>query len=407
MNKSSSMDVLQKACSEGNMEACRLLNAKTPLESRGMKMAQGGLLEDASRNWRMESTYPESAKGEARSLEKGAVPTKPPEEKFMYSPLQRGYAEGGEVDMDTTGSMLTPEVPLNFEDDMMSEDMLSEDMMMEDETGLNPEQEQTLAEAMSDYPELEEILDILGSTMETSEFTGAGQVDGPGTETSDSIPAQLSDGEFVFTAKAVKQLGVDKLRKMMSKAEMDYNEGEEKQEYAQMGDMGFAAGGYSLMKKPKKDSYSQGGKVRDRKLSYGGSRFTKAQIAEMSKTFGEGFMKLVKSDGKGMFRVQGMAEGGAVANHMNRNQATETFGQKAKGLGQKALDVMERVLGPVVDKGIDAFFEPVNSIDPNRDYEGIERERKEREFTERNRAEADEQRARDMAKPSALLDRKG
>ena len=401
------MDVLQKACSEGNMEACRLLNSKTPLESRGMKMAQGGLLEDASRNWRMESTYPESAKGEARSLEKGAVPTKPPEEKFMYSPLQRGYAEGGEVDMDTTGSMLTPEVPLNFEDDMMSEDMMSEDMMMEDETGLNPEQEQTLAEAMSDYPELEEILDILGSTMETSEFTGAGQVDGPGTETSDSIPAQLSDGEFVFTAKAVKQLGVDKLRKMMSKAEMDYNEGEEKQEYAQMGDMGFAAGGYSLMKKPKKDSYSQGGKVRDRKLSYGGSRFTKAQIAEMSKTFGEGFMKLVKSDGKGMFRVQGMAEGGAVANHMNRNQATETFGQKAKGLGQKALDVMERVLGPVVDKGIDAFFEPVNSIDPNRDYEGIERERKEREFTERNRAEADEQRARDMAKPSALLDRKG
>tara|TARA_R110000851_G_scaffold312784_1_gene474148 strand:+ start:1981 stop:3189 length:1209 start_codon:yes stop_codon:yes gene_type:complete len=402
------MDALQKACYiDGNQEACRMIRGRTPMKNRGMEMAQGGLLEDASRNWRMESTYPESAKGEARSLEKGAVPTKPPEEKFMYSPLQRGYAEGGEVDMDTTGSMLTPEVPLNFEDDMMSEDMMSEDMMMEDETGLNPEQEQTLAEAMSDYPELEEILDILGSTMETSEFTGAGQVDGPGTETSDSIPAQLSDGEFVFTAKAVKQLGVDKLRKMMSKAEMDYNEGEEKQEYAQMGDMGFAAGGYSLMKKPKKDSYSQGGKVRDRKLSYGGSRFTKAQIAEMSKTFGEGFMKLVKSDGKGMFRVQGMAEGGAVANHMNRNQATETFGQKAKGLGQKALDVMERVLGPVVDKGIDAFFEPVNSIDPNRDYEGIERERKEREFTERNRAEADEQRARDMAKPSALLDRKG
>ena len=31
-----------------------------------------------------------------------------------------------------------------------------------------------------------------------------GQIDGPGTETSDDIPAMLSDGEFVMTAKAVK-----------------------------------------------------------------------------------------------------------------------------------------------------------------------------------------------------------
>lgn len=34
-----------------------------------------------------------------------------------------------------------------------------------------------------------------------------GQISGPGTETSDSIPAMLSDGEFVMTAKAVKGLG--------------------------------------------------------------------------------------------------------------------------------------------------------------------------------------------------------
>ena len=34
-----------------------------------------------------------------------------------------------------------------------------------------------------------------------------GQISGPGTETSDSIPAMLSDGEFVVTAKAVKALG--------------------------------------------------------------------------------------------------------------------------------------------------------------------------------------------------------
>jgi hypothetical protein len=34
-----------------------------------------------------------------------------------------------------------------------------------------------------------------------------GQIQGPGTETSDSIPAMLSDGEFVMTAKAVRGAG--------------------------------------------------------------------------------------------------------------------------------------------------------------------------------------------------------
>jgi hypothetical protein len=34
-----------------------------------------------------------------------------------------------------------------------------------------------------------------------------GSINGPGTGTSDSIPALLSDGEFVFTAKAVRGMG--------------------------------------------------------------------------------------------------------------------------------------------------------------------------------------------------------
>ena len=38
-----------------------------------------------------------------------------------------------------------------------------------------------------------------------------GDVDGPGTEVSDSIPAQLSDGEFVVNAEAVKMPGVREL----------------------------------------------------------------------------------------------------------------------------------------------------------------------------------------------------
>ena len=356
MGVASTMDALQKACYvDGNQEACRIIRGATPMKNRGMEMAQGGLLEDSSRNWRMESTYPESTKGEARSLEKGAVPTKPIEEKFMYSPLQRGYAEGGEVDMDTTGSMLTPEVPLNFEDEMPMDDMMMEDDTMPD-NGLSAEQEEILFQAMSDYPELEDILDIVGGT---EEFTGAGQVEGPGTGTSDSIPAQLSDGEFVFTAKAVKQLGVDKLRKMMSKAEMDYNEGEERQEFSQMSDEGYSSGGYSMMKKRKSGSY---------------------------------------------------ADGGTVDQHMKKNQAREGFGQKlvsmAKRIGNKLFDE-DSVIGGAVDKGIDAFFEPKNSIDPDRDYQGIKEAQELKEFEEYHKKLQAEQMARDKAKPSALLDKKG
>ena len=34
-----------------------------------------------------------------------------------------------------------------------------------------------------------------------------GEVNGPGSGTSDSVPARLSDGEFVLTAKAVRGAG--------------------------------------------------------------------------------------------------------------------------------------------------------------------------------------------------------
>ena len=34
-----------------------------------------------------------------------------------------------------------------------------------------------------------------------------GAISGPGTEKSDDIPAMLSDGEFVMTAKAVRGMG--------------------------------------------------------------------------------------------------------------------------------------------------------------------------------------------------------
>jgi len=65
-----------------------------------------------------------------------------------------------------------------------------------------------------------------GGIASVRDFTGGGGVNGPGTGTSDSIPALLSDGEFVMTADAVKgfgggsrKQGAQKLYSMMRDAE--------------------------------------------------------------------------------------------------------------------------------------------------------------------------------------------
>jgi len=57
-------------------------------------------------------------------------------------------------------------------------------------------------------------------------MNNGGEVNGPGTGTSDSVPARLSDGEFVLTAKAVRgagggdrDLGAARMYDMMSKLE--------------------------------------------------------------------------------------------------------------------------------------------------------------------------------------------
>jgi hypothetical protein len=53
-----------------------------------------------------------------------------------------------------------------------------------------------------------------GGEMTMSDFPRKnGPINGPGTGTSDSIPAMLSDGEFVFTAKAVRNAGNGSRRK--------------------------------------------------------------------------------------------------------------------------------------------------------------------------------------------------
>jgi hypothetical protein len=53
-----------------------------------------------------------------------------------------------------------------------------------------------------------------GGEMNRTQFPRkTGPINGPGTGTSDDIPAMLSDGEFVFTAKAVRNAGKGSRRK--------------------------------------------------------------------------------------------------------------------------------------------------------------------------------------------------
>jgi hypothetical protein len=70
-----------------------------------------------------------------------------------------------------------------------------------------------LEQAMSEYPVVAEVAEMAILTSD-----GAGAVSGPGDEKSDSIPARLSDGEFVFSAEAVKVIGMDELERMHEEA---------------------------------------------------------------------------------------------------------------------------------------------------------------------------------------------
>ena len=86
------------------------------------------------------------------------------------------------------------------------------------------EEEQTyLMNALEADPQLSVIFDKVVDT--ASEFSGAGEVIGPGTGVSDSIPARLSDGEFVMTKKATDAIGPDNLQGMMDEAERAYDGG--------------------------------------------------------------------------------------------------------------------------------------------------------------------------------------
>ena len=121
-----------------------------------------------------------------------------------------------------------PNIPPE-EMDSVEAQQLPDEEMEEDFTAfvlnkaLVPEEQEYLVNALEADQQLSIIFDKVVET--ASEFSGAGEVTGPGTGVSDSIPARLSDGEFVVTKKATDQIGADNLQRMMDDAERAFDGG--------------------------------------------------------------------------------------------------------------------------------------------------------------------------------------
>ena len=122
-------------------------------------------------------------------------------------------AEGGEMDQQMDMLMGMEQEQTMLPDEEMEEDYV--DYVVEET--LSNEDRNYLIDALEKDDRLSVIFDQVVET--AHEFSGSGTVEGPGTGKSDSIPARLSDGEFVFTTKATEEIGSDNLMSMMKDAE--------------------------------------------------------------------------------------------------------------------------------------------------------------------------------------------
>ena len=127
--------------------------------------------------------------------------------------------------MDVPEDTYQSEDPIEVAASQESDEVIEQDQMeMVLGQALDSEEQQYLMNALEGDEQLSQIFDKV--LMTASEFSGEGEVDGLGDGTSDSIPARLSDGEFVMTKKATDQIGSDNLQIMMDDAERAYDGGE-------------------------------------------------------------------------------------------------------------------------------------------------------------------------------------
>jgi hypothetical protein len=123
-----------------------------------------------------------------------------------------GYEEGGDV-VNQMSTLMEPQNNEMLPDEEMEDNYM--DFILDE--ALTEEEEDMLTSKLEQDEQLAMLFDKVIEVAQ--EFAGSGPVEGPGSGISDSIPARLSDGEFVFTAKAVEEIGADELMRMMKDAE--------------------------------------------------------------------------------------------------------------------------------------------------------------------------------------------
>ena len=137
------------------------------------------------------------------------------------------YTEEGieQYEEDKMKDQMSDLIPMEEEQEMLPDEQMEDDYtdFIIGES-LTPEDEEYLLTALEQDDRLSMIFDQVVET--ASEFSGSGPVKGPGSEMSDSIPARLSDGEFVMTAKAANEIGPDNLQGMMEQAEVEADDRE-------------------------------------------------------------------------------------------------------------------------------------------------------------------------------------
>ena len=163
------------------------------------------------------------AKGELVGGQTKIAKAAPPFDEITgedFAKLREQKQEGGDVDNQMSMLMQPQGQP---EQTMLPDEEMEDnyiDFILDE--ALSEEEEDML---MSKLEQDEQLSMLFDKVIEVaSEFAGSGPVEGPGSGVSDSIPARLSDGEFVFTAKSVEEIGADNLMAMMKEAEMRADE---------------------------------------------------------------------------------------------------------------------------------------------------------------------------------------
>ena len=160
-------------------------------------------------------------------LEEQAARDRNRERKQEGGPMLLPPELSSEVPVDT----YTPEDQANAEETQLPDEEMEKnyiDFILSE--ALDSEEQNYLMDALEADPQLSQIFDKVVDT--AAEFSGEGEVEGPGTGVSDSIPARLSDGEFVMTQKATEQIGADNLQSLMDEAERAYDGGLQRMKYA-------------------------------------------------------------------------------------------------------------------------------------------------------------------------------